>query len=166
MFSILALKIGSEGDKILRKNCLGWRLASFFSRNFVTLVADFEPKLKTWSRQIMFYTNIFAKWVDNSASTIQKVCDLVFLHEMKLKMDQIGLEMYTKKGVKYQVFFLLQSCRFYHSPLLRKISLAEKSWRILRVSTPPFTEKICQSLFENFSRGRRNNCFLKEDVLT
>ena len=56
MFSIMALKIGSKGDKISRKNCLGWRLASFFSRNFVILVADFEPKLKTWSRQIMFYT--------------------------------------------------------------------------------------------------------------
>ena len=28
----------------------------FFSRNFVTLVADFWPKLKTWSPQIMFYT--------------------------------------------------------------------------------------------------------------
>ena len=30
----------------------------FFSRNFVTLVANFEPKLKTWSHQIMFYTRI------------------------------------------------------------------------------------------------------------
>ena len=30
MFSIMALKIGPEGDKILRKNCLSERLASFF----------------------------------------------------------------------------------------------------------------------------------------
>ena len=30
----------------------------FFSRNFVPLVADFGPKLKTWSRQVMFYTKI------------------------------------------------------------------------------------------------------------
>ena len=29
----------------------------FFSRNFVTLVADFGPLLKTWSYPIMFYTN-------------------------------------------------------------------------------------------------------------
>ena len=29
MFSIMALKIGSESDKISRKNCLGQRLASF-----------------------------------------------------------------------------------------------------------------------------------------
>ena len=32
-----------------------------FSRNFVTLVADFGPKLKTWFRQIMFYTRNKAK---------------------------------------------------------------------------------------------------------
>ena len=58
MFSILALKIGSEGDKISRKKLSRLTPRQFFSRNFVTLVANFEPKLKTWSRQIMFYTNI------------------------------------------------------------------------------------------------------------
>ena len=73
------LKIGDEGDRISRKKTgeaplnlspyfEAWYFefrektvsasASpvFFSRNFVTLVADFGPKLKTWSRQIMFYT--------------------------------------------------------------------------------------------------------------
>ena len=35
---------------------LGYHLASNFFLNFVTLVADFEPKFETWSRQIMFYT--------------------------------------------------------------------------------------------------------------
>ena len=56
MFSILALKIDSEGDKISRKKLSRLTPRQFFSQNFVTLVADFEPKFKTWSRQIMFYT--------------------------------------------------------------------------------------------------------------
>ena len=60
MFSILALKIGSEGDKILRKKLSRLTPRQFFSRNFVTLVANFEPKLKTWSRQSMFYTKKFS----------------------------------------------------------------------------------------------------------
>ena len=45
MSSIMALKIGSEGDKISRKKT-GEALAEtvFFSQNFVTLGADFESQ--------------------------------------------------------------------------------------------------------------------------
>ena len=42
MFSILALKIGSEGDKISRKKTGEALAETVFSRNFVTLGADFE----------------------------------------------------------------------------------------------------------------------------
>ena len=59
MYSILALNIGSEGDKIKKKTVSASASPVFFSQNFVTLVADFGPKLKTWSHQIMFYTNNF-----------------------------------------------------------------------------------------------------------
>ena len=44
MFSILALKIGSKGDKISRKKLSRLTPRQFFSRNFVTLGADFESQ--------------------------------------------------------------------------------------------------------------------------
>ena len=49
MFSILA-------QNRRRKKLSRLMPRQFFSRNFVTLVGNFEPKLKTWSRQIMFHT--------------------------------------------------------------------------------------------------------------
>ena len=42
MFSIMALKIGSEGDKISRKKTGGALAKTVFSQNFVTVGADFE----------------------------------------------------------------------------------------------------------------------------
>ena len=65
MFSIMALKIGSEGEKFREKTVSASASPFFFSQNFVTLVADFEPKFKTWSRQIMFYTRILVAFVTN-----------------------------------------------------------------------------------------------------
>ena len=41
------LKIGDEGDKISRKKTGEALAETVFFRNFVTLVADFEPKFKT-----------------------------------------------------------------------------------------------------------------------
>ena len=42
MFSIMALKIGAEGDKISRKKTGEALAETVFSGNFVTLVAEFE----------------------------------------------------------------------------------------------------------------------------
>ena len=44
MFSIMALKIGSEGDKISRKKTGEALAETVFFRNFVTLGADFESQ--------------------------------------------------------------------------------------------------------------------------
>ena len=69
MFSILALKIGSEGDKISRKKLSRLTPRQFFSQNFVTLGADFESQ--NWKHDLvrlcfMLYTpsfgNSWKKW--------------------------------------------------------------------------------------------------------
>ena len=44
MFSIMALKIGSEGDKISRKKTGEALAETVFFRNFVILGADFESQ--------------------------------------------------------------------------------------------------------------------------
>ena len=50
------LKIGNKGDKISReKNWRGASRDSFFSKFCHPRSRFWEPKLKTWSRQIMFY---------------------------------------------------------------------------------------------------------------
>ena len=43
----------------LRQQLLSMHGVEWYCQFFVTLVANFEPKFKTWSRQIMFYTNNF-----------------------------------------------------------------------------------------------------------
>ena len=56
MFSILAQNRRRGWQNFEKKTASASASPVFFSQNFVTLVADFGPKLKTWSRQIMFYT--------------------------------------------------------------------------------------------------------------
>ena len=67
---------------------------------------------------------------------------------MKLKMDQVGLKMYKKGGTWVPGVFFLQSCGLLYSPLLRKISLAEKTWRIWRVPLPHLQKKSANHYFK------------------
>ena len=102
MFSILALKIGSEGDKILRKKLSRLTPRQFFSRNFVTLVANFEPKLKTWSRQIMFYTKkCSSSWA--TISTTNSILQVGQSREMLVMARCKGVA--TLQQVFYRSFF-------------------------------------------------------------
>ena len=123
MFTILALKNGSEGDKI-SKNTLSYCLTSFFLEILSPSSQIMGQNLKTWSRQIMFYTKNYhlsihvAFWKE---SMINRLSNLINRNRSAAKISQVYALLLTvvinfmrhlRGFLRYNIWLYTNSCTF------------------------------------------------------